>query len=112
MSNVETLPVIDISPYLSEGNGEARRATSAALHAACVEYGFFYLDISRYVDLSEADELISLARRFFSSPQEEKDKIGLANQDGARGTVNFAVFCRSFESGSPAFLNDRICETQ
>jgi isopenicillin N synthase-like dioxygenase len=80
------LPIIDIAPYV-----EAKRdltkcmATSDALHSACVEYGFFYLDISQYIDPSEPEELTRLAREFFALPQEEKDKIRLENQDYARG---------------------------
>jgi len=62
-----------------------RQQVSAALHDACVQYGFFYLDISSYVDQSETDELTRLAREFFSLPQGEKDKISLKNEDYARG---------------------------
>jgi isopenicillin N synthase-like dioxygenase len=82
-----SLPVIDISPYLTPGNDESRALTSAALHSACLKYGFFYLNLSNYVHASEPEELISLAREFFALPQEEKDKIGLANEDGARGEI-------------------------
>ncbi|THH01575.1 hypothetical protein EW026_g1164 [Hermanssonia centrifuga] len=56
-----------------------------ALHAACLEYGFFYLDISKYVDPSEPAELTRIAREFFSLPEEEKNKIALMNEDHARG---------------------------
>jgi isopenicillin N synthase-like dioxygenase len=80
-----SLPIIDISPYLTDGNVEARKRTASALHAACVEYGFFYLDLSKYIDATQPEELTSLARAFFALAQEEKDKITLANQDGARG---------------------------
>jgi isopenicillin N synthase-like dioxygenase len=79
------LPIIDITPYLSDGNAEARSSTSNAIHAACIEYGFFYLDISKYIDLSEPEELTRLAREFFGLPQSEKDKISLKNEDQARG---------------------------
>ena len=81
------LPIIDISPYLDGHDAHGRVSTSAALHAACLEYGFFYLDISNYVDQSEPDELIRLAREFFDLPQAEKDKIALKNEDHARGQL-------------------------
>jgi isopenicillin N synthase-like dioxygenase len=80
-----SLPVIDISPYLGGHDPHGRISTSAALHAACLDYGFFYLDISKYVDLSEPEELIKLAQEFFDLPQDEKDKLALKNQDHARG---------------------------
>lgn len=83
---LSTLPIIDISPYLETGNHHKRISTSAALHAACLEYGFFYLDISKYVDPEEPAELTRLARQFFALSEEEKNQIALRNEDGARGT--------------------------
>ncbi|EJC98113.1 Clavaminate synthase-like protein [Fomitiporia mediterranea MF3/22] len=88
---LRSLPVIDIAPWVApesahvRGHNGGRRSTSAALHAACLTYGFFYLDVSSYADQEEMEELSELARRFFALPQEEKDKLALANQDGARG---------------------------
>lgn len=81
------LPIIDIGPYLdpTQSSSQERAVVSTALHDACVEYGFFYLDISKYVDPSEPEELTRLAREFFFLPQEEKDIISIANQDNARG---------------------------
>lgn len=83
------LPVIDIGPYLVPdlSSVEERYTVSKALHDACVEYGFFYLNISKYVKPSEPEELIRLARDFFALPQEEKDRISVKYQDYARGTV-------------------------
>ena len=52
------LPVIDIGPWVHRGgnvaDAEQRLATSAALHKACVEFGFFYLDLR---DSSEGERL-------------------------------------------------------
>jgi isopenicillin N synthase-like dioxygenase len=80
-----TLPIINIAPYLNSDDVKGRALTSVALHAACMEYGFFYLDVSAYIDQSQPEELISLARKFFFLSQEEKDKIALKNEDYARG---------------------------
>lgn len=88
---LRSLPVIDIGPWVHpaeehyRGHNGGRHSTSAALHAACLTYGFFYLDISSYASQAEMDELAQLAREFFSLPQEQKDELALANQDGARG---------------------------
>ncbi|OSD07250.1 Clavaminate synthase-like protein [Trametes coccinea BRFM310] len=79
-----SLPIISIEPFLHP-EGPGRLSAAAALHAACSEYGFFYLDISSYVDPSEPEELTKLAREFFTLPQEEKDKISISNEDNARG---------------------------
>ena len=84
---IKQLPIIDVSPFLSDDPADApkRLAASAALHQACVEFGFFYLNIRAYVDDSETEELARLAKEFFRMPQSEKDKLSLKNQDYARG---------------------------
>jgi isopenicillin N synthase-like dioxygenase len=85
MSAPPSLPVIDIAPYLSSHDLEARARVSAELHNACLNYGFFYLDFTSFLNSSEPHNLTELGRAFFHLPQEEKDKISLRNQDGARG---------------------------
>lgn len=93
LPKLTSLPIINIAPYLNENDKAGRLSTSAALHAACLEYGFFYLDISQFIDPSEPEELTKLAREFFALPQGEKDKIGMANQDHARG-ARLQLWCR------------------
>ncbi|KIY67560.1 Clavaminate synthase-like protein [Cylindrobasidium torrendii FP15055 ss-10] len=87
MSTLPQLPIIDISPYLSNApDSVARRKDVAnALHSACTDFGFFYLNLAGFIDPSTPDGLAALAREFFHLPQEEKDKISLSNQDYARG---------------------------
>uniref|UniRef100_A0A8H7XPF6 Fe2OG dioxygenase domain-containing protein n=1 Tax=Psilocybe cubensis TaxID=181762 RepID=A0A8H7XPF6_PSICU len=84
---LERLPIIDIAPLLNDdpANSGKRAETAAALHAACVDYGFFYLDIRAYVDPAEPEELARLAKQFFDLPPEVKDQLSLRNQDNARG---------------------------
>lgn len=86
-STIGQLPIIDISPLLEDTPQRAgeRAATSQALHRACIEFGFFYLNIQAFIDPKEPEELATLGRTFFSLPQEEKDKLSLKNQDYARG---------------------------
>lgn len=81
---LSSLPVINLAPFLDKGH-KGRISAAAALHAACLEYGFFYLDISSYIDPSEPEELTQLARDFFAQPDQVKDKIALRNEDNARG---------------------------
>jgi isopenicillin N synthase-like dioxygenase len=80
-----TLPIIHIAPWIEGHDHKGRLSTAAAIHAACLEFGFFYLDVSSYVDPREPEELDRLAREFFSLSTEEKDKISRSNQDEARG---------------------------
>jgi isopenicillin N synthase-like dioxygenase len=82
-----TLPIIDIAPWVNghDHNDSDRLSTAAAIHDACLEYGFFYLDTTPFVAPEEPEELSRLAHEFFQLPQEEKDKISLNKQDRARG---------------------------
>lgn len=84
-----TLPIIDIKPWLNQdpADREKRAEISATLHKACVDYGFFYLNIESFVGPSQPEELAKLARAFFGLPQKEKDKLALHNQDYARGWI-------------------------
>ena len=93
------LPIIDIAPFLSAySTPEDRAATAQALHTACVEYGFLYLDISKFVDQAEPEELARLARAFFDLPQKGKDKISLRLQDNARGEEHPCSFEFMFQT--------------
>jgi isopenicillin N synthase-like dioxygenase len=86
MSSIESLPIINLAPFLNSDPSDSNRiAATAALHSACVNFGFFYLDIRAFIDPREPEELARLASRFFALPQEEKDKLSLKNQDYARG---------------------------
>ncbi|KAG8904608.1 Carnitine O-acetyltransferase mitochondrial [Tulasnella sp. 403] len=81
------LPIISIEPYVNRltSTDAERQAVSDALHVACRDYGFFYLDVSSVASAEETDRLLDLARQFFALPQEEKDKISIRNEDNARG---------------------------
>ena len=85
-----TLPIIHIAPWIEGHDHKGRLSTAAAIHAACLEFGFFYLDVSSYIDPREPEELARLAREFFNLPTEEKDKLSRSMQDDARGT--FLIF--------------------
>lgn len=85
---LSSLPVIHIAPYLTDDSARGRRSTSAALHAACRDIGFFYLDLTGFATPDETEELGRLAREFFALPSEEKNKIHLGLQDNARGAYH------------------------
>ncbi|KAH9049912.1 Clavaminate synthase-like protein [Lactarius hengduanensis] len=80
-----TLPIINIAPWIEGHDHRGRLSAAAAIHAACLDYGFFYLDVSSYVDPREPEELARLAHDFFGLPTEEKENISISKQDHARG---------------------------
>lgn len=112
VSQFSTLPVIDISPFLHNSieNEGLRQETAKAIHSACRDYGFFYLNISSYVDPAEPEYLMDLGHRFFALPQAEKDKYHLYNEDGARGSM---VTSQHPGTMSLTFWNiSRVCQAQ
>lgn len=91
VSTVLSLPIIDISAFLDPTSSqEARQQTAVDINRACQDFGFFYLT-GHGIPTSKLDEVVSLARQFFSLPLSEKHKIkrhdagGPEGGDGARG---------------------------
>ncbi|WVQ73108.1 hypothetical protein IAR50_002672 [Cryptococcus sp. DSM 104548] len=82
----QTLPIIDIAPYLDSASTEAsRNATSQALDSACREFGFFYVT-GHGLSPEYLKSLLALGHQFFELPQEAKDSIHIfKSQDGVRG---------------------------
>ncbi len=86
------LPIISIQPYLPSlahlHNQEDRLQSAEAIHKACREVGFFFLDVQGFLEKDEMDEVLNLGREFFDSSQKEKDRIGLEMSDGVRGGLS------------------------
>lgn len=88
------MPIVNISSFIDDGpsslSSQERLKTSAEVNRACVEHGFFYL-IGHGIPSSKLDEVLLLARQFFSLPLSEKKNIkrypagGPEGGDGARG---------------------------
>lgn len=79
------LPIIDISSYLDPNSTpEARQTTAQAINAACTNYGFFYLT-GHGIPISNLDEIINLARKFFALPLEQKNNIKRYDAGGPEG---------------------------
>jgi isopenicillin N synthase-like dioxygenase len=87
---MNSLPIIDISPFLDpHASEEARLKTARALDSACRTVGFFYLS-HHNISVPELSEILSLAHQFFSLPASEKETIkllppGVGDGDGGRG---------------------------
>ena len=90
---ISSLPVIRVAPYLSD-DGRGRLSVSAALHAACKEFGFFYLDLTGFATLEEMGDLGRLAREFFALPIEDKDRIRSGLQGNVRGESEHGAYGR------------------
>lgn len=86
-SSSHQLPIIDIAPWLpsSASTDAEKQAVADALHVACKDFGFFYLNLAGFATEPEMSLLTSLGNNFFHLPQHRKDAIGLAHSDGARG---------------------------
>ncbi|WP_020468040.1 isopenicillin N synthase family dioxygenase [Zavarzinella formosa] len=95
-SDFTHLPVIDVSPLLSEGTGMA--AVAAKLDAACRQSGFFYVT-GHGVDTELQRRLHDLSREFFSLPVEVKDRIAM--RYGGRAWRGYFRVGDELTSGKP-----------
>jgi isopenicillin N synthase-like dioxygenase len=121
------LPVIDLSPFLASGSRAERLRVAAALRAACIDIGFFYL-IGHGIAQAELDELVAWGHRFFDLPIEEKMKVhkgpsvegfmrvgGLnpeANPDKAADLKERLTMVRGQIAGEPALAGRRSSHNQ
>jgi isopenicillin N synthase-like dioxygenase len=74
------LPVVDISPFLSESTRDDRMHTARELRSACIDIGFFYLT-GHGLALNELDAVLVQGRSFFGLPVVEKMKVLSLNVD-------------------------------
>ena len=87
-----SLPLIDISPFLSSSptDQDARAKCAQDILVACSSVGFFYL-VGHGIPTSLTDDVLALGREFFlGASAEEKNaiirqKVGVGCGDGARG---------------------------
>ncbi|GAA4695978.1 hypothetical protein GCM10023215_37420 [Pseudonocardia yuanmonensis] len=82
---VETgsLPVVDISALRTD-DPEARAAVGGALHAACVDKGFFSVS-GHGIEPELLEAAFAEARTFFTLPAEEKHRVAMTRDNYGRG---------------------------
>ena len=71
MSEIHSLPVIDVSPALGDSNPQERAAVARALHEVLHETGFMYVT-GHGLDADLLADAFRSASRFFARPLEEK----------------------------------------
>lgn len=71
---VTQLPVIDISPFVSDGSASERDKAAAALRKACIDVGFFYIS-GHGISVAELDKSVTHSHAFFNLPLETKMKF-------------------------------------
>lgn len=76
---MKDLPSINIAPYhpstYSTYSETARAETAEALHVACRDVGFFYLQIDQFIPISKMDRILEKGRAFFKQSPEEKERV-------------------------------------
>lgn len=78
----ETIPTIDISPFLAENASEqAVNEVVESVRHACTTYGFFQL-VGHGVSEEERDGILECAKRFFELPKEEKMEVQIKHSMG------------------------------
>ncbi|KAH8674589.1 hypothetical protein BGZ60DRAFT_526544 [Tricladium varicosporioides] len=85
MAPEPTIPVIDISPYMSRTATLLERGkVVTAIRDACIEYGFFQL-VGHNIPLEIQETALNCAKRFFNLPLEQKQALSMKNAMGECG---------------------------
>lgn len=92
-----TIPAIDFSQYLYGTRGE-RASASRQIHAACRQYGFFYLD-HHGIPAEQIANAFAAAGEFFALPLEERIACKAASGRQNRGYQ--PMFDTQREGGAP-----------
>lgn len=77
MAVTETIPVVDISPYLADDSSEPARDVVRAVYDAASTWGFFLLKGTRVAEAQQA-ALLESAGSFFDLPMREKMALDVA----------------------------------
>jgi isopenicillin N synthase-like dioxygenase len=84
-SDLASLPVIDISPFVAGGDAAARERVARQIRQASIDIGFFYATGHGF-SAAELAALLSWGKRFFALPRAAKDKVFWKDAPG-RGYV-------------------------
>lgn len=96
MTDLETLPVIDVAPLVAGAPG--REGVAAQIGAACRAHGFFYAT-GHGVDAALVRRLEDLSHRFFELPEETKMQWRMAL--GGRAWRGYFPLGGELTSGRP-----------
>lgn len=78
------LPVLDISPYLSDPNSSDSKQFVEQLRDTCHGAGFFYLT-GHGVDKQYNDKALAIANQFFDLPDSEREELAIGKSAAFRG---------------------------
>lgn len=100
-----TIPLIDISPFLSGGDAE-RRAVADAVNAACTDIGFLLVS-GHGIPASLVDRMRSVSTDFFDRPLEDKLRYRMP-PDRYRGYIAFGneALAYSLDEKTPPDLKE------
>ena len=62
---LDSLPVIDVSPFVAGGTSADRTRVAQEIRRACIDIGFFYI-AGHGIPAAELDEALERGRRFFA----------------------------------------------
>jgi isopenicillin N synthase-like dioxygenase len=100
--DVATLPVIDIAGLRSPAEADRRRV-AAAMRAACLDKGFFYIS-GHGVPVQQTEAVFDAARRFFDLPAADKQALDLKNSKASHGYEPLQA--QVLEAGTPPDLKE------
>ena len=83
-SPVPSLPIIDLTAFVSSASDAQKARVALQLREACVEVGFFYLT-GHGIERRDFDQLMGFGHRFFELPVEQKMSLHYARSPWRTG---------------------------
>src|SRR5262245_9684030 len=105
-TRIETVPVIDIGPFLA-GNAAGKAAVVSQVKQACEEIGFITV-VGHGVPNNLLDDMQRVSYDFFNQPQDEKRKVFKQSSSAPRGYsgLSSASLARSLGKEAPPDLQE------
>lgn len=85
---LETLPIIDVTPFVTGGTEAERRRVARQIREVCIDIGFFYIT-GHGIPQTELDRVLEFGHRFFELPEEQKMSLAIDRGGSNNGYVRF-----------------------
>ncbi len=83
---VQTIPVIDVSPFVGGGSARERAAIATEVRQACIDIGFFQI-VGHGIAKSELAAALDWGKQFFHLPLTEKMRVHASKSATRRGFI-------------------------
>lgn len=101
------LPVIDVSPFVTDSSSGARKKAGEQVRQACIDIGFFYITGHGF-SRDEMAMTLQLAHQFFALPLDKKMQSAVTSESGNMGFLRIGGMNPTADAAKTADLKERL----